>query len=411
MSAWFYRAVDPGGRRLKGVIEASSESAARAILRERKLLPLAVETTRRKPTGTSQGGIGSRDISLGTPRMGLKRLTLVTRQLATLIGAQVRIEEALRIVGSQTRGARDASLLLNLRSAVMDGRSFAAALDDYPATFGDYYRASVRAGETSGRLPEVMEHLAVHIEDQSRNRQALQLALIYPALLALVSLAVIVALLTFVVPDIVRVFTSRGADLPALTRGLIALSDAVSTWGLTVLAVLTAGGVTLALALRRPAMRLVWHRMLAQGWLTRNTVLKLNASRFTGTLATLVQSGVPLADALSAAADTVPNLHIRGKLRDVTRRVTEGAALSRAADASGIFPPMLIAMIASGEAGGTLGASLDRSAAEQSADLKAKVAAVVALVEPAVLLVMGGIVMLLVLSILMPIVSLNNLAG
>ena len=410
MAAWFYRAVDPGGRRLKGVVEASSESAARAILRDRKLLPIAVETTRRSPAAAT-GGLLTRDLSLGTPRMGLKRLTLVTRQLATLIGAQVRIEEALRIVGGQIRGARDASLLLNLRSAVMDGRSFAAALDDYPATFGDYYRASVRAGETSGRLPEVMEHLAVHIEDQSRNRQSLQLALIYPALLALVSLGVIVALLTFVVPDIVRVFTSRGADLPGLTRGLIAISDAVTRHGLTALAVIAAAGGAMALALRRPTIRQRWHRLLAQRWPTRGIVLKLNAARFTGTLATLVQSGVPLADALLAAADTVSNLHIRDGMREVTRRVTEGAALSRAAEASGLFPPMLIAMIASGEAGGTLGASLDRSAAEQSADLKAKVATVVALVEPAVLLVMGGIVMLLVLSILMPIVSLNNLSG
>ncbi|WP_407492959.1 type II secretion system F family protein [Pseudooceanicola sp. MF1-13] len=409
MSAFFYRAVDPGGRRTKGVIEASSEAAARTILRDRKLLPLSVQSTRRKPG--AEGSLLSRDISLGPARMGLKRLTLVTRQLATLIAAQVRVEEALRILASQAQGSRDASLLLNLRSAVLDGRSFGAALDEYPATFGSYYRASVRAGETSGKLAEVMEHLALHIEDQQKNRQSLQLALIYPALLAVVSLCVIIALLTFVVPDIVRVFTSRGAELPMLTRVLITVSDAVSRYGLAVLALLTVGIVTGLAALRRPKVRHAWDRFLSRARPTRGFVLKLNAARFTGTLATLVQSGVPLADALKAAADTVPNLFVRTQVSEITRRVSDGVALSRAAEESRIFPPMLIAMIASGEAGGTLGFSLERSAQEQSADLKAKVATVVALVEPGVLLVMGGIVMLLVLAILMPIVGLNNLAG
>lgn len=408
MPAYLYRAIDPGGTRTKGVIEASSEAAARAVLRERQLLPLAVETTRRKPD--AGGSLLTRDISFGGGKLSLKRLTLVTRQMATLIGAQVRIEEALKIVAQQTPSG-DASVLLNLRSAVLDGRSLGAALDDYPGTFGEYYRASVRAGESSGKLPEVMDHLAVHIEDQQRNRQTLQLALIYPALLALVSLSVIVALLTFVVPDIVRVFTSRGADLPFLTRSLIALSDGVGRYGLPVAVLIVAGIGGLILAIRRPELKLRWHRFLARGRLTRGFVLKLSSARFTGTLATLVQSGVPLADALRAAADTVPNLYLRDKVRTVTRRVTEGAALSRAAEEADIFPPMLIAMMVSGEAGGNLGASLERSAAEQSADLKAKISAVVALVEPGVLLLMGGIVMLLVLAILMPIVSLNNLAG
>ncbi|WP_372834832.1 type II secretion system F family protein [Puniceibacterium confluentis] len=409
MAAFFYRAVDPAGRRAKGVIEASSESAARAQLRDRKLLPLEIGATRRKVSVAPGGAPGK--MTFRRERLGLKRLTLVTRQLATLIGAQVRIEEALRIVAGQTKASGDASLLVNLRSAVMDGRSFASALDDYPGTFGEYYRASVRAGESSGKLSEVMDHLAIHIEEQSKNRQSLQLALIYPTLLALVSLCVIVALLTFVVPDIVRVFTSRGADLPFLTRALITVSDIVSRFGAGILVAGIATGTGCVLALRRPALRSAWHRQLARHPLSRGLVLKINSARFTGTLATLVQSGVPLADALSAAADTVPNRFIRSKVQDVTRRVSEGTALSRAADEARIFPPMLIAMIASGEAGGTLGASLERSAADQSSELKARVATIVALVEPAVLLVMGGIVMVLVLAILMPIVSLNNLAG
>ncbi|MFZ5962167.1 type II secretion system F family protein [Thalassococcus sp. BH17M4-6] len=407
MAAFLYRAIDPKGRRSKGLLDASSEAAARAALRQRNLLPIAVEPTR----GSALTGGASRDLTLGRQRLPLKRLALVTRQLSTLIGSDVRIEDALKIVADQSTASGAASLLLNLRSAILDGRSFAAALDDYPGTFGQYYRASVRAGESAGRMASVMEHLAQHIEDQSRNRQSLQLALIYPALLALVSLGVIVALLTFVVPDIVRVFTSRGAELPWLTKGLITLSDLVTRYGLAALTVLALAGVLTTLALRRPAVRLGWHRFLLRAAPTRGIVRKINAAQFSGTLATLVQSGVPLAEALRAASDTVPNLAFRARATALTARVNDGAALSKAVEEAGILPPMLVAMIASGEAGGTLGRSLERGAQDLARDLRTMVATIVALVEPAVLLIMGGIVMLLVLAILMPIVGLNSLAG
>lgn len=402
MPAFTYRAVDPTGKKTKGLLDAASEAAVRADLRKRNLLPLSVEATQQSV------GLG------GAPRshrLSLKKQVLVTRQLATLVGAQVRIEDAIRIVAEQLTGARDTSLLLDLRGAIIDGRSFADALDTMPAGFDEYFRASVRAGESAGKLAQVLEHLATHIEDRARNRQTLQLALIYPALLALVSLGVIVALLTFVVPDIVRVFTARGAELPGLTRALIAVSDWMQRWGIS------AGiGITLTLAalvalLRVPEIRLTWDTWLTQAPLIRHLVLRLNAAQFSGTLATLVQSGVPLADALQAAAGTVPNRFVRSRVAEITRNVQDGAALSKSVQAAQVFPPMLVAMIASGEAGGTLGDSLDRAARDQAASLKATVTTIVALVEPAVLLIMGGIVMLLVMSILMPIVGLNALAG
>jgi general secretion pathway protein F len=256
-----------------------------------------------------------------------------------------------------------------------------------------------------------MEHLAIHIEDRARNRQSLQLALIYPALLAVVSLGVITALLTFVVPDIVRVFTARGAELPGLTRGLIAVSDWITRWGAIAAAIAGACLFTGLALLRRPAIRLAWDRWLTRAPVIRGLVLQLNSAQFAGTLATLVQSGVPLADALAAAAGTVPNRFIRTRVAQVTRDVQDGAALSTSVQAAGVFPPMLVAMIASGEAGGRLGDSLERAARDQATSLKATVSTIVALVEPAVLLLMGGIVMLLVMSILMPIVGLNGLAG
>lgn len=403
MPAFQYRAVDASGKKSKGLLEAASAAAARAELRARDLLPLSVEATQRK--GKASGDI------LRPHRLSLKKQVLVTRQLATLVGAQVRIEDAIGIVTKQMSNTRDVSLLLNLRSAIVDGRSFAEALEDVPGSFDEYYRASVRAAESAGKLPQVLEHLATHIEERSRNRQSLQLALIYPALLAVVSIGVIVALLTFVVPDIVRVFTARGADLPGLTRGLIAVSDWITRWGVVMAGTLALSAVAAVVLLRQPRLRLKWDRGLSRAPLVGPLVLRINAAQFSGTLATLVQSGVPLADALRAASGTVPNRHVRARVAEITQAVQDGAALSRAVDAAGVFPPMLVAMIASGEASGKLGSSLEKAATDQAAGLKATVSTIVALVEPAVLLVMGGIVMLLVMSILMPIVGLNGLAN
>ena len=408
MAAFAYRAVDPKGRAAKGIIEAASSTAARQALRARQLLPVSVEPTATKPGAAKPGAVAPK---LQRSAMSGRMLTLVTRQLSTLVGAGIGVEQALKTVADQSRLPRLSALLLNLRAAVLDGRSFAQALGDYPQVFGDFYRASVAAGESAGQLGQVMAHLSGFVETRARNRQTVQLALLYPAILAVVSLAVIVSLLIFVVPDIVRVFTSRGAELPFLTRALIAVSGFVAKWGLLVVGV--AAGVVAAgiWALRQPALRLRWHRLLARSRLTRAFVLKSNAAQFAGTLATLTVSQVPLMEALAAAAQTVPNLHIRAQVEHAATRVREGAALSTALTEAGVFPPMLLAMIASGEVAGQLGTTLTRAAEDQSRDLNAIVTALVALVEPAVLLLMGLIVMLLVLSILLPIVNLNNLVS
>lgn len=405
MPAFAYEALNPAGKTTKGIIEAASAAAARGTLRKRNLSPLSVEPTKAKK------GTGTKTPLFRKPKVSRRALTLLTRQLATLVGSGIGVEQALKTVADQNSKPAVTSVLLNLRASVLDGRSFAQALGDYPGTFGDYYRASVAAGEASGQLGQVMEHLSGFVETRAKNRQTVQLALLYPTILAVVSLAVIIALLTFVVPDIVRVFTSRGAELPLLTRSLIAVSDFINTWGLLVLGGIASLGFVGAALLRQPAIRLRWDRFLSRSVLTRGFSLKTNAVQFAGTLATLTVSRVPLVEALTAATQTIPNLHIRAKVGQATARVREGVALSRALDEAAVFPPMLIAMVASGETGGVLGATLTRAANDQERDLNALVAALVALVEPAVLLLMGGIVMLLVLSILLPIVNLNNLVN
>jgi general secretion pathway protein F len=270
-----------------------------------------------------------------------------------------------------------------------------------------FYLTSIEAAERAGRYGAVMSYLADHAEARLRNRQTIGLAMIYPAILIVVSIAVVFGLLVFLLPDIVRVFAARGAELPTLTKLMIGLSDFLSAHAAALGLAMVGVTCGLPILLRRAKLRQVWHRLLWQVGLARQVTIV----QFTGTLATLTQSGVPLADALSSASATVGNETARKMLQDVTRDVRDGAGLSRALERHRGFDPMMLTMIASGETSGTLPAMLARFAQDQSLALQARVKALVGLVEPLVLLALGGVVMLLVLAILMPIVNLNTLVG
>ena len=399
MVAYAYRAVDPTGKPATGIVEAPNVIAARADLRTRGLLPLEV-TTANQPTANLAFRAA----------LPLSALVLTTRQMATLLQSGLRIEDALSTI-AQGQPARVAGLMMAVRTAVLEGRSFAAAIDMFPRAFSAFYRASVAAGEASGRLDQVMAHLANFVENRARNRQTVILALLYPALLGFVSLGIIAALMTFVVPGIVKVFTTRGASLPLLTRTLIATSAFLRDYGLV--ALMTAG-LAIVLWLRwlsRPLNRKTFDGVLARNPLTRKVVQRMNAAQFAGTLATLVQSQVPLIEALQAAAGVTPNRFIRARIAEIGDKVRQGMSLKRAMDEAACFPAMLVAMVASGEASGNLGVALERAASDQQRDLDAWIKALVALVEPAILLVMGGLVMMMVLAILLPIVSMNSLVG
>ena len=414
MAAFRFKALDDTGKPHIGMLEAVSPVAARQQLRARNLLPLeviaSVKADRAKDIGRSEGAGSVARAPRSGPRMPLASLTLVTRQMATLLGSGLRIEDALSTIALGLP-PKMSGILLTVRASVLEGRSFGDALANYPQIFSDFYRASIRAGEAAGKLDQVMTHLAGFVENRARNRQTVQLALLYPALLAVVSLSIITLLMAFVVPDIVRVFTSRGTDLPFITRALIAVSALVRGYGLYVGAGLILAGVFWTRWLRTAANKRRWHRVMATGRLTAKLVQRMNASQFAGTLATLVQSRVPLIEALVAAADVTPNLHIRARVAEITEKVRQGTSLKRAMDEAAVFPPMLVAMVASGEATGNLGAALDHAATDQQRDLDAWVRAMVALVEPAILLVMGGMVMVMVLAILLPIVSMNGLVS
>lgn len=402
MAAFAYRAVDGAGASRRGVVEAASPAAARRLLRERALLPVEV----------AEASARRRAIALSLDRrerISARSLATVTRQVSTLVGSDVNIEEGLRIVAAQADTPAIAALMTKVRGAILDGRGFAAALADHPAAFPEFYRASVAAGEQSGRLPEVLSHLADFVEARHRNRQKVRLALLYPALLAAVALGMIALLLVYVVPDIVKVFVSRGAALPFLTRALIATAAAVRSYGIVALVLTLAGLLFFRRWLGMPGNRLRLHAFWSRTWPIARFSRQNNAARFAGTLATLTLSAVPLVDAIHAAAAVTPNLFIRAKALSVGARVREGASLRSAMAEAGIFPAMLLAIVASGESGGRLAPALARGAGELERELDAMVTTLVALVEPAVLLLMGGIVLLMVLAILLPIIDLNNL--
>ena len=407
MPAYAYRAADKAGASKKGIIEASSPAAARALLREQALLPLSVEPAAEK--GASLGSIQLPKFRRGT--ISSKALATVTRQIATLVGSDIAIEEALRLVATQSEQAATSSLLLDVRAAILDGRSFAAALGAHPRAFPEFYRASVAAGEASGKLPSVLNHLAEFVENRQANGQKLQLALMYPALLALVSFGMMALLLVYIVPDIVKVFVSRGADLPFLTRLLIAVSWFLQNFGLYLLLGLAVAGLVFLRWARVPANRLRIDRFFSEHRPFRRFSRQLSAARFAGSLATLVGSAVPLVDALHAAAAVTPNRWVREKTLGVAARVREGISLRAAMTEAGVFPSMLVAIVASGESSGRLAPALDRASSELQRELDAIVGTLVALVEPLVLLVMGGLVLMMVLAILLPIINLNNLVG
>ncbi|MCQ4253884.1 GspF family T2SS innner membrane protein variant XcpS [Stutzerimonas stutzeri] len=404
MAAFEYLALDPRGREQKGLIEADSPRQARQLLREKQWAPLEVKQAKSKED-VSRGGL-----SFGRG-LSARDLALVTRQLATLVQAALPIEEALRAAAAQSTSAKIKSMLLAVRARVMEGHSMAAALREYPSAFPELYRATVAAGEHAGHLGLVLDQLADYTDQRQQSRQKIQLALLYPVILMVASLAIVVLLLGYVVPDVVKVFVNTGQELPALTRGLIATSDVVKSWGWLIVLGIIAALMAMRAALRDPALRLRWHAFILRipliGRLSRAT----NTARFASTLAILTKSGVPLVEALSIAAAVIANLRIRERVVEAAQKVREGSSLTRALDATGEFPPMMLHMIASGEKSGELDQMLARTARNQENDLAAQVSLLVGLFEPFMLVFMGAVVLVIVLAILMPILSLNQLVG
>lgn len=404
MAAFSYIALDNKGRQQKGVLEADSARQVRQLLREKQLAPLQVDAMRSREAPQVGGfslrrGLSARD------------LALVTRQLATLISAALPIEEALRAAAAQSRQPRIQSMLLAVRARVLEGHGLAAALAAFPAAFPELYRATVSAGEHAGHLGPVLEQLADYTEQRQQSRQKVQLALLYPTILMVTSLIIVGFLLGYVVPDVVRVFVDSGQTLPTLTRVMIILSELVKSWGWLVLILAVLLVLGFRRAVREDGMRRHWHRFLLRMPLIGGLIRATETARFASTLAILVRSGVPLVEALAIGTEVVVNRVIRHDVIQATQRVREGGSLSRALEASQQFPPMMLHMIASGERSGELDQMLARTARNQENDLAATIGLLVGLFEPFMLVFMGAVVLVIVLAILLPILSLNQLVG
>lgn len=405
MSAYRYTAVDAQARESSGLIEADSARLARGLLRGRGLTPISVE-----PVLADSGARG------GFARgLSQTELAVLTRQLASLLGAQLPVADALTVMVEQSDKPALRELMAAVRTEVLGGASLSSALARHPRQFPEIYRALIAAGEESGRLGAVLESLADYVEERARLQQKITLAFVYPAIVTLVAIAVVVGLLTYVVPQVVQVFANTRQALPWLTRALIAASDFARHWGWLVLLLGAGAGFAGWRALKVHAVRLAWHRRLLAwpvvGVLTRS----LNTARFASTLAILAGSGVPMLRALQAAGETVGNLAMRARVEDATQKVREGWSLARALRAedktSGarLFPPVLIHLIAAGEATGQLPEMLGRAADIHSREAERRALFFTSLLEPALILAMGLVVMLIVLAVLLPIIEINQL--
>ncbi|BAP89681.1 general secretion pathway protein F [Burkholderiales bacterium GJ-E10] len=414
MTAFRYTAADDQGKDRIGVLEADSARIARQMLREQGLVPLTVEAVQAEAAG---------GVAMRRRRLSQTELAVLTRQFASLVGAALPITDALTVLVEQSEQQAVRELMGAVRAEVRGGMSLSAALARHPRQFPEIYRALIAAGEESGRLPGVLASLADFIEERGKLQQKIVLAFVYPAIVTVVALLVVTGLLTYVIPQVVQVFVQTKQTLPLLTRMMIGLSDFLRHYGWVVLLVLAGGAFGIHRALRIEAVRLRWHqRILALpvlGVLSR----ALNTARFASTLAILVGSGVPMLRALQAAGETVSNLAMRARVIEATQRVREGASLARALraqddrqrDGSGLprtrlFPPVLIHLIGSGETTGKLPEMLTRAADMHAREAERRAMLLTSLLEPALILVMGVVVMVIVLAVMMPIIEINQLA-
>lgn len=405
MAAFDYVALDASGKQKKGVLEGDSPRQVRQQLKEQGLVPLSVETNSQK--AREQSG----RISIGRVSISAGDLALITRQLATLLAAGLPLEEALKAVSRQQEKPRIKSMVLAIRSKVVEGHSLASALNEFPQSFPELYRATVSAGEHSGHLDLVLEQLAEYTESRYRTRKKVQGAMIYPIVLTLFAFIIVTGMLTFVVPKIVSVFEDSKQELPLITRALIGTSEFLQNgwWALLLLVVGAVYGFRRAL--RNQAFRYRFHAWLLKAPLLGKINRGLDASRVASTLSILSRSGVPLVEAMRISGQVAGNLCVRESVLEGAVKLKEGSTLFSALEGSGHFPPMMMQMIASGETSGELDSMLSRAATNQERELEDLIDTIVALFEPLMLVVMGGVVMLIVLSIMMPILSMNSLVG
>ena len=403
MAAYDYVALDERGKKKKGILEADSARQIRQQLRDKGWFVESVTVSQKQRNKTQSSG-------LFLPSIGVADLALVTRQLATLVGSGMPLEECLKAAADQSEKNKVRSLILNVRSKVLEGFSLASALKEYPRAFPVLYQATVDAGEHSGHLDQVMNRLADYMEDQQQIRKKVQIASIYPTILILVAMGIIVFLLNSVVPQIVTAITSGGTELPGPTQALLATSDWVQKYWVHSLV----GAILLWIFgfwfNKTKERRIRTHRLLLKLPLVGRISRGFNTARYVGTVAMLSGSGVPLVEAMKIASQVVSNLEIQTRVARAAISVSEGGSLHKALSEAGYFRPMMLHMIGSGEISGDLDAMLQKTADAEDRQVQDLISTLLGLLEPLMLIVMGGIVLVIVLAIVLPIMQMNSMA-
>lgn len=410
MPAFEYEALDARGRKSKGLITADSEYAARRELRSREMAPLALRSSEgRKMSAQADDGASLME-RLRAQDLSGRELMLVTRQMSSLIGAGMPIAETLGLLAEQGGRHHMKRVLSAVRARVSEGERLSDAMKAYPRSFPAVYRAMVAAGEQAGGLEAVLARLADYLEKEEAVKNRITGALVYPVVLSVVALGVVMLLMTFVVPKIADQFTGMGMALPLLTRIMISLSAGLlASWPF-----LLAGGAALVigamLALRQASVRTGFDGVMMRLPLLGGFLRQVEAARFARTMGILIEAGSVLPDALQAAARATGNLAFRQTVEKVKADVETGRGLSDALQASRVFPALMLFMVAAGERSGALGEMFRRSADQLEQDIDGAVSVGLNLLEPGIILVLGGVVVVIVLSILLPILQLNTLA-
>lgn len=399
---FLWQASDSQGQKHHGSLEGDNERAVRQHLREQGLRPISVKPKKNIKTFTS---------AISTKRVTLNHseLALFTRQLSTLVSAALPLEEAIGVIAKQNKSSKLGLILMQLRERILAGHTLSDALSGYPKVFDNIYRTLVKAGEKSGQLAVVLEKLADYNEAKQQIRSKLTQALVYPTMLTSVAVIVIAILLTTVVPKVVEQFIHMKHQLPLTTRSLLAISDALRSYGLYFCAIVLVTSITFKYWKRKPENLHRFHKALLNFPLCKALIRAINCARYLRTLSILQSSGVPLLDGMGIAIEGINNHEIRYRLLDAADSVRQGGSFHSSLDRTGLFPPMMLYMIASGEKSGQLSNLMERAADNQDKLLQSRITITLALFEPALIITMAVVVLFIVTAVMQPILQLNSL--
>lgn len=403
MHTFNYKAIDKNGKDKSGVVQAENAKAARQQLRSSGLTVSHIESEKDRKTRTSK------NVSFQKKAISSLELSLITRQLSILLNSGMSIEQSLAALADQLENNEQKSIMSGVRSEVLAGRPLASSLRMYPRIFPPVYCSLVNAGEQSGSLASVMNKLADYSDKTRELTSKIMMALLYPVIVSIVATLIIIALLTFVVPQVVKVFETSKQTLPIITRAMIASSNGIRSYGIYVLIAIILFVVLFAKSLKKTENKINFHRRLLTLPIAGKLLTNIDIARFTNTLSMLLTSGVPMLSALEASRDTLGNYMLKNAIDRAITMVREGVGLAVALNAQKAFPPVVIHLIASGEKSGNLEHLLSQAGGHQELELSHRSQLLTGILEPALIVFMGAVVMLIVIGIMLPILNMNKM--